>query len=153
MYLCDRESGRRPSVLLHRKKKNRLEIRNRTFFMTVQSWQKRTLKSLWMMMIMIISPDLFAPDFCLSKYCAIFMKFGTHVLRMNTQRAFFSFFRNFPSFPPWGGIPHLEIPFDYLEIWYVCSVSHYLTNGLFSFPKFPPISPPRGDFHPQNLEI
>ena len=59
--------------------------------------------------------------------------------------AFFLIFSKFPPVPPLGGgefppkIPHLEISSDCLEIWYVCSVHHYLTNALFSFPKFTPI--------------
>ena len=77
-------------------------------------------------------------------------------------KKFFFIFQNSPPIPPWGGIPpkvpHLEISSDYLENLYVCSVPHYLTIAVFSFPKFSiPLFPPRrGGLPPpkfQNLEI
>ena len=64
------------------------------------------------------------------------------------------FFEIPPRSPPKS--PHLEILFNCLEIWYVCSVPHNLTNDIFSIPKFPPIHPPQGGTSPpkfQNLEI
>ena len=105
------------------------------------------------------SPPKFSPEFFSPKYCPIFMKFGTHVLCMNTPTPFFHFFE-IPPIPPLGGgsppeIPHLEIPSDCLEIRYICSVPRYLTNAPFSFPKFPPISPPPGGegLSPRNSKI
>ena len=73
------------------------------------------------------------------------------------RRLFFHFFEIRPRSPPGGEsppkIPPLEKPSDCLEIWYLCSVPRYLTNACFSFPKFPPIPPPRGGTSPRNFKI
>ena len=84
------------------------------------------------------------------------MKFGTHVLCMISQR-FFLFYQKFLSVDPLGceslpKVPHLEIPSDCLEKWYICSVPRYLTNVFFfHFSEIPPFphSTPGGDFPPQ----
>ena len=102
-----------------------------------------------------VHPPNFSPEFCSSKYCPIFMKFGTHVLSMNIPTSFFSFFRKSPPFSPGGEFPPNFSP-DYFSSKNCAIFMKFRTNVLcmnipthFFFFKIPPRSSPGGESPPK----